>query len=186
MKRLSAAFYIILAALTVAVLGALAAWLRTEHVAALIATLVLFAGYIAFLAVSLARGQKRGKKESAELARFRAALKREDAKILYLSYSGNEKRLRKPSETKRDYYLEIFTEKADPEDLKKYLWDELSEERERELELCSIECVETTYAILGEIEGMTVMLSKEFYEIGKETFSSFFKRNKLVFYGDEN
>lgn len=186
MKKLGAAFYLILAVLTVAELGTLFAWIYTKRDVLLYIALGVFPVYLFHLIFHLVRAGKREARKAELKSAFVSLLREQTAEIVYLTYLGGEKRLEKPSAGRKDYLVEFYTEKTDRELLKRHLWFDLSPERESELALTRLGGMKIPYPLLGEIAGKMLFVSAGFYQAAEHNpaFKDLLCGNTVVLYGE--
>ena len=186
MKKLGSWFYIVLATLTVGVLGALAVWLSTENDLFLYLMLGLFPVYVAFLVLSMVLNGKREKKRGEEKSAFLLLAREEAVKVVYVTYLGGERGVRKPSKRKKDYLVEFYTGAVDENLLKKHLWFGLSDADEQKLGRCRTGETYAPFPFLCEISGKTVLIQARFFEAAKDSplFAKLFADNEIVLYGE--
>lgn len=101
MKKLGTAFYLILLALTLLVLGTLVLWFLKKNDVFLYLTIALFALYLFHLVFGMVRGYKREKREQTTEDLLRAELKGGSC-VVYLTYFGGERHVKKPSPIRRN------------------------------------------------------------------------------------
>ena len=185
MKKFSAAFYLILLGLTVLVLGCLGLWLWLDNEIFLYVMIALFAVYLFHLIYSMVHADRREKREQTTEELLRAGLKGGDC-VVYLTYFGGERHIRKPSLHKAEYLVELYPPSVDGERLKKHLWFGLSDQEENLLSGAKRYEAKIAYPALALIEGKTVYLPAGFYEAAKKqaAFSQFLNKNTIVLYGE--
>ena len=185
MKKLGTAFYLILLALTLLVLGTLVLWFLKKNDVFLYLTIALFALYLFHLVFGMVRGYKREKREQKTEDLLRAELKGGSC-VVYLTYFGGERHVKKPSPHKTEYLAEIYAPSVDGERLKKHLWFGLSDKEEKLLAAAKRYEAKIAYPALSLIEGKTVYLPAGFFEAAKEqeAFSALLNKNTIVLYGE--
>lgn len=184
--RLGAPFYIILAVLTVAVLGLLAVWAWTKRNVFLYVALGIFPLYLIHLIYHLATAGKRAEREKERRSAFLTLARDPAARLVHLTYLGGERRIYKPSSSKKDYRVEFYTGGADEDALKRHLWFDLPEEEEARLKLFLVGSAEIAYPFLADISGKRVYAQAAFVELAKGNpyFVEFFKANEVASYGE--
>ena len=185
MKKLGTAFYLILLALTLLVLGTLVLWFLKKNDVFLYLTIALFALYLFHLVFGMVRGYKLEKREQTTEDLLRAELKGGSC-VVYLTYFGGERHVKKPSPHKTEYLAEIYAPSVDGERLKKHLWFGLSDKEEKLLAAAKRYEAKIAYPALSLIEGKTVYLPAGFFEAAKEqeAFSALLNKNTIVLYGE--
>ena len=185
MKKLGTAFYLILLALTLLVLGTLVLWFLKKNDVFLYLTIALFALYLFHLVFGMVRGYKREKREQTTEDLLRAELKGGSC-VVYLTYFGGERHVKKPSPHKTEYLAEIYAPSVDGERLKKHLWFGLSDKEEKLLAAAKRYEAKIAYPALSLIEVKTVYLPAGFFEAAKEqeAFSALLNKNTIVLYGE--
>ena len=185
MKKFGTAFYIILLVLTVLVLGCLGLWLWLKNEVFLYIMIALFAVYVFHMIFGMVRGYKREKREQTTEDLLRAELKGGSC-VVYLTYFGGERHVKKPSPHKTEYLAEIYAPSVDGERLKKHLWFGLSDKEEKLLSAAKRYEAKIAYPALSLIEGKTVYLPAGFFEAAKEqeAFSALLNKNTIVLYGE--
>ena len=178
-------FVIVLLAFAVAILALLTLWFIYKNTAFLYAMLGVFGVYIVCLVVGLSLMGKREKKAEKTEKLLKAALS-EGPCLVYLAYFGGERHVKKPSQQKQEYLLEIYEPQAKDESLKKHLWFGLSEKEEHELTVFKRYETRAAYPTLSLLEGQTVYVAAGFFEAAKDSpaFREFFNKNHIVIYGD--
>ena len=185
MKKLGTAFYLILLALTLLVLGTLVLWFLKKNDVFLYLTIALFALYLFHLVFGMVRGDRREKRARSTEDLLRTELKSGDA-VVYLTYFGGERHVRKPSPHKTEYLVELYAPAVDRELLKRHLWFGLSDREEKLLSAAKRYEAHIAYPALSLIEGKTVFLPAGFYEAARqqEAFAGLLHKNKIVLYGE--
>lgn len=185
MKKFGTAFYIILLVLTVLVLGCLGLWLWLKNEVFLYIMIALFAVYVFHMIFGMVRGDRREKRARSTEDLLRTELKGGDA-VVYLTYFGGERHVRKPSPHKTEYLVELYAPAVDRELLKRHLWFGLSDREEKLLSAAKRYEARIAYPALSLIEGKTVFLPAGFYEAARqqEAFAGLLHKNKIVLYGE--
>ncbi len=184
MKKFGAPFYIILFALTVLVLGMLGLWLWLKQDVFLYLMIALFVVYVIHMAYNMVHGRRQEKREQTTEDLLRAEFKREC--VVYLTYFGGEKHVKKPSAHKREYLIEVYAPAVDKALLKRHLWFGLPEAEEKKLALMKRYETKIAYPALSLIEGKTVYLPAGFCEAAKSVpaFDGLLNKNDIVIYGE--
>lgn len=185
MKKLGILFFILLAVLTFAVLGCLTAWLWTKNDVLLYVTVGLFPVYLFHLVFGLMHGNKKAKRDAAEERSFRLLSERDDA-VVYVTYLGGKRGVLHPSRTKKDYLTEFYDEQVDLSLLKRHLWFDLPEEREKELQTHMIGGAKVPYPRLAELKNRRILVQIAFFDAAKDApaFEQFFRDNEIMTYGE--
>ncbi len=185
-RQLGKMFYFLLVLLTLAMLAFLGAWAGTKNNVFLYCLIGTFPFYLFHLVYHLVRTDKDYKKRDAEKSEFLAVARDEHAQVVYMTYLGNERRVKHPSPGKKDYLTEFYTSAVDTKLLKRHLWYDLSDEEEETLIRCRIGQLDVPYSFLEELTGRTILVQAAFYEAAKDSplFSSLFEKNKVVLYGE--
>ena len=170
-RKLGKLFYIILIALTAVMLTMLSLWTVTEKPLYLYLLLGIFPVYVFHLVFHL---------------EFLAAVRDENAKVVYMTYLGNERRVKKPSQTKKDYFVEFYSAGVDTELLKRHLWFDLSEADEETLLRSRIGQLEIPFPFLSEISGRTLLVQEAFFRAAEHSplFAPLFRDNEVILYGE--
>lgn len=184
-RKLGPLFYILLIALTAVLVAFLGVWAATGNDLFLYLMLGVFPLYVFHLIYHLVRTDKDYKKQDALRSEFFAVARDENAKVVYLTYFGNEKRVKKPSAKRRDYLIEFYSPGVDLELLKRHLWFDLSDREEEALIRYRIGALEIPYAFLEEVKDKTVLVQAEFFRAaeGSPLFASLFAKNEIHLYG---
>lgn len=187
MKRISILFYIFVGLLTSALLVTLSLWMNLKNSAFLYVTLAEFAVYIAVVAMYLIHGTLEAQTNETLKSNFLMLLQNFETKIVYITYTGNERRLKKPSRFKKDYLVEFYPKEADIEMLKKHLWFGLSPEDEAQLKKLLIGGMDIPYPLLKDISQKQVLLQEHFQETVQNSplFESFLLENEIILYGEQ-
>ncbi len=185
MKKLGAVFYIILAVLTVGVLGMLAAWLWTDRELFLYLMLALFPVYLFHLIFNLAMNGRRERREKERRSEFLALAG--NAEKVYITYLGNERRVGRPSAHRKDYLIEFYAKEADAEALKRHLWYGLAEAEEERLRLFFLGGGKYPYPLLADLKHKQIFVQGPFYRAaeGSPLFHDILKSNEWILYGDD-
>lgn len=186
MRKLGAIFYIILLLLTAAVLVLLSLWIKTREPICLYLMLVAFAVYLFHLVYSLLRSGRNFKKSALLRSSYLSLLNSTETKIVYITYLGNERRVRKPSKSRKDYLVEFYCGGVDCEKLKRHLWYDLPQKDENELKRSLIGGMDIPYSLLSDISNKKVLLQARFFEAatGSPNFSDFLSSNEITLYGE--
>lgn len=181
--KLGVSFYIGLGALTVGVLASLALWLWLDETIYLIVMLVMFVLYLFHLIFGLARSGRAFQRAEEDRSAFLLHV-REDV-VVYLTYLGGERHVRRPPARKKDYLVEFYAPQVDLELLKRHLWFDLPPERERELSKSFIAEARIPRPLLNDIRGKTVLIQEGFCEVAETLpeYADFFAQNTVVRYG---
>lgn len=179
-------FYIVLFALTAAVLALLGVWAWTKKDVFLYLLLGVFALYLFHLIFHLVKSDKDHKKREEEKSAFVSVAREAAARVVYLTYLGPERRVKSPSETKRDYLVEFYTADADGELLKRHLWFDLSDGEEQRLARHKLGGMNVPFPYLGEVRGRTLYVQSAFFEAAKElpAYRELFSGNEVIVYGE--
>lgn len=185
MKKLGAPFYIVLAALTAAVLGCLGLYVWLEDELWLYLMLGVFAVYLVHLIASLAWNSRSHKRAELDKSSFLLLAGNREA-VVYLTYLGSERHIRRPSARRKDYLVEFYDGKVDVSLLKRHLWFGLSEEEEKTLNRSCLGGMRIPYPLLRELSGRTLLVQAGLYEAAKDSplFSGLFGGNQVIIYGE--
>ena len=185
-RKLGKLFYIILIALTAVMLTMLSLWTVTEKPLYLYLLLGVFPVYVFHLVFHLVRTDKDYKKRDTQKSEFLAAARDENAKVVYMTYLGNKRRVKKPSQTKKDYLVEFYSAGVDTALLKRHLWYDLPEADEETLLRSRIGQLEIPFPFLSEISGRTLLVQEAFYRAAEHSplFASLFRDNAVILYGE--
>ena len=187
MKRLSVLFYIFIGILTPALIVTLALWINFKSSAYLYVTLAEFAVYIGGVAAYLIHCAIESQTNETLKCAFLMLLQNYETKIVYITYIGNERRLKRPSKFKRDYLVEFYPRETDVEMLKKHLWFGLPKNEEAQLKNLLIGGLDVPYPLLKDISQKQVLLQARFQEAvsGLPHFEFLLNRNEIILYGEE-
>ena len=185
-RKLGKWFYILLIALTVAMLVMLSLWSATENNVYLYILIGLIPFYILHLVISLVRSDKDYKRKDAKRSEFLAVARDANASVVYITYLGDEKHVKKPSPTKKDYLIEFYSGGVDLSLLKRHLWYDLSAEDEERILRFRIGQLEIPYPFLEEIEGRKLLIQAAFFQAAKDSplFEKFFGKNEVILYDE--
>ena len=185
-RKLGKLFYIILIILTAAMLALLGVWAGTGKDLFLYLLIGIFPLYLFHLVFHLVRTDKDYKKRDAQKSEFLAVARDENAGVVYITYLGNERGLKKPSRTKKDYLVEFYTPAVDIALLKRHLWFDLSEEDEEKLIRHRVGQLEVPFPFLEEITGRKVLVQAAFYHAaqGLPPYQTLFLKNEVVLYDE--
>ena len=173
--------------MTSALLVTLSLWMHFKNSAFLYVTLAEFAVYIAVVAMYLIHGTLEAQMNETLKSNFLMLLQNFETKIVYITYTGNERRLKRPSRFKKDYLVEFYPKEADIEMLKKHLWFGLSPEGEAQLKKLLIGGMDIPYPLLSDISQKQVLLQERFQETvaSSPLFESFLLGNEIILYGEQ-
>ncbi len=185
-RKLGKLFYIILIALTVAMLAFLGVWMATKDPVYLYILVGIFPLYLFHLIFHLVRTDKDYKKRDVQRSEFLAVARDENASVVYITYLGGEKGLKKPSRTKKDYLVEFYTSAVDIALLKRHLWFNLPEEDEEKLIRFRVGQIEVPFPFLEEITGRKVLVQAAFYNAaqGLPEYQTLLHKNEVVLYDE--
>ncbi len=185
-RKLGKLFYIILIVLTAAMLALLGVWAGTGKDLFLYLLIGIFPLYLFHLVFHLVRTDKDYKKRDAQKSEFLAAARDENAAVVYITYLGNEKRVKKPSNTKKDYFVEFYTPAVDLALLKRHLWFDLSEEDEEKLIRYRVGQLEVPFPFLEELTGRKLLVQAAFYNAAKDLpeFQTLLCKNEVLLYDE--
>lgn len=186
MKHLGKFFYLVLAFLTVGVLGSLAAWAWTKDNLWLYLMLALFPVYLFHLLFNLIYGDKLAKRRETERSAF-LTLIRENC-IVYMTYLGSPARVKRPSKNKKDYLVHLYDLSVDRDLLKRHLWFDLPEAEEKRLSVHLLAETAIAYPLLADIRGRQVFVQTQFYRAAERSplFADFLSQNTFTLYGDDH
>lgn len=185
-RKFGKLFYIVLLLLTAALLALLGFWAGTKRELYLYLMIGVVPLYLFHLVFHLIRTDKDYKKRDALKSAFATVAREERAAVVYLTYLGNERRVKKPSQTKKDYLIEFYAEGVDLSLLKRHLWFDLKNEEEEAIARFRLGSMDAPYPFLEEIEGKTLLVQSEFYRAaeGLTAFERLFSKNKTILYGE--
>lgn len=185
-RKLSGAFYVILLLLTAAIMAFLAVWAVTKNDLFLYLMLALFPLYLFHLIFHLVKTDKDYKKQEAEKSEFLTVAREEAARVVYITYLGDERHIRKPSRTKKDYLIEFYTKEVEIDLLKRHLWFDLGEREEERLIRCRIGSMEVPYSFLQELSGRTLLVQAQFFFAAEHSplFAQLLSGNEIILYGE--
>lgn len=185
-RKLGKLFYIILIALTAAMLALLGVWAATKKLLFLYILIGIFPLYLFHLVFHLVRTDKDYKKRDAKKSEFLAVARDANAGVVYITYLGNEKRVKKPSPTKKDYLVEFYTPAVDLSLLKRHLWFDLPEKDEETLIRFRIGQLETPFPFLEELTGRKLLVQAAFYNVAKDLphFQTLLNKNEVLLYDE--
>ena len=187
MKRLSVLFYIFIGILTPALLVTLVLWINFKSSAYLYVTLAEFAVYIGGVASYLICCAIESQTNETLKCAFLMLLQNYESKIVYITYTGNERRLKHPSKFKRDYLVEFYPRETDVELLKKHLWFGLPQKEEAQLKNLLIGGLDVPYPLLKDISQKQVLLQARFREAVSNLphFEFLLNGNEIILYAEE-
>lgn len=185
-KKFGKWFYVIMLAITVAILALLGVWAWTKNNLYLYLLLGLCPIYVLHIVLSIVLTGRYADRAQAARSELLAVALDPTAEIVYLTYLGGERRVKRPSRRKKDYLAEFYTRGADVELLKRHLWFDLSEREEEELLRHRLGQLEIAYPLLSEIKGKKVLVQSAFYDTAKDLpqFSALFGENQIILYGE--
>lgn len=186
MKKLGAVFYLILAVLFIAVLVMLSLWARTGRTLYLYLMLGAFGLYLIHIVLSLSISWKDIRGGEALRSKYLMLLNHFQSEIVYITYLGNERRIRKPSKTRRDYLIEFYEPTTDIELLKKHIWFGLSEAEEQKLKTLCVGSEIVSFSFLADIRQRKVMIQAGFLQaaLPLRHFEEFLRENEIIPYGE--
>lgn len=174
--------------MTAALFATLSLWMSYKNSAYLYVTLAEFAVYIGVVAIYLIRGSIEAQTNETLKSNFLMLLQNFETKVVYITYTGNERRLKRPSKFKKDYLVEFYPKEADIEMLKKHLWFGLSPEEEAQLKKLLIGGMDIPYPLLNDIKQKQVLLQERFHETvaSSPLFEAFLLGNEIILYGEQH
>ena len=188
MKKLSAFFYIVIGILTAGLLVTLSLWIIYKTPLLLYITFGEASAYILIVSLNTFRNTIEFQTNVILKSEFLMLVQNVETKIVYITYTGNEHRGRKPSRIKRDYLVEFYPEEADLEALKKHLWFDPSPKDEAMLKSLLIGGMDVPFPLLGDISRKKLVLQERFYEevSSSPLFESLLSNNEVVLYGGKS
>lgn len=176
MREMGKWFYIILLILTVVVLGCVTAWSWTKHDAAMIAMLVSFAIYLAYLITSMARSKSSAKKDEELISQFFLTLGNVTEQALELNCYCAAKHVLKPRERKHDFYIAFYP--LGEEALVKALQEGKAEE-------LTVDSFALPCSVLPKIKHVKFALHQQLYDLLQqaEYYQAFLENNTFYPYG---
>lgn len=161
-------------------------WTATENEVYLYILIGIVPLYIAHLVISLVRSDKGYKRKDERRSEFLALSRDENARVVYITYLGDEQHVKKPSQTKKDYLVEFYADGVDLSLLKRHLWYDLSDEDEERVLRFRIGQIEIPYPFLGEIAGRKLLIQAAFFQAAKDSplFESLFGKNEVILYDE--
>lgn len=187
MKKLSAFFYISIGILTAALLVTLSLWIVYKTELLLYITFGEFVGYILLVTMNTIRNSIEFQTNETLKCEFLMLLQNVETKQVYITYTGNEHRIKKPSRIKRDYLVEFYPAEADEEMLKRHLWFNPDPKEEALLKSLVIGGLDVPFPLLNDISQKKLFLQERFYEEASSSplFESFLLNNEVILYGEK-
>ena len=185
MRKFYALFYIFIGILTAGLLITLSLWIIYHTPLLLYITFGEASAYILIVTLNMIRNSIEFQTNETLKCEFLMLLQNLETKKVYITYLGNEHRIKKPSRIKRDYLVEFYPEEADAEMLKRHLWFDPSPKDEAALKALVIGGLDVPFPLLNDISQKKLFLQERFYQEASSSplFESFLLNNEIILYG---